>query len=234
MSRPAFEEDASPFAASLARTGRIVGLNPCWEDVLHLATRRDFEKDAVIPHTRWRGMYYLSRGSVAIAYVAACGRERLTLRVGPGCLFNEARTVSSYEPGVVFQCLEPSVIWRFPEGLLQDEAFLSAHPKQVASLLHSMGIKILIHYTFLADMGTGSRESHVCRFILNLSRQNGNALRFSCPMRQQDVAALLGIHRATLARILRRLREKGIIGAFSCKEVVIHDLRRLEELALND
>ena len=53
-------------------------------------------------------------------------------------------------------------------------------------------------------------------------------------MRQQDVAALLGIHRATLARILRQLRDKGIIGAFSCKEVVIRDARRLEELALNN
>lgn len=234
MPQPVSSGMMPPFETTLARTGRIEGLNPCWEEVLHLATRREFEKDAVIPHTRWRGMHYLSRGAVALSYIAACGRERLTLRVGPGCLFNEARTVSSFEPGVVFQCLEPTEIWRFPEGLLQDEAFLSAHPRQVASLLHSMGIKILIHYTFLADMGTGSRESHVCRFILNLSRQNGNALRFPCPMRQQDVAALLGIHRATLARILRQLREKGIIGAFSCKEVIIHDARRLEDLALNN
>ncbi len=226
--------DIPPYDAILARTGRIAGLNRCWEEILHHATRRDFEKDAVIPHTRWRGMYYLARGSVSIAYIAACGRERLTLRVGPGCLFNEARSVSNYEPGVVFQCLEPSEIWRFPQELLQDTDFLSAYPRQVASLLHSMGIKILIHYTFLADMGTGSRESHVCRFILNLSRQNGNAPRFPCPMRQQDVAALLGIHRATLARILRQLKDKGIIAAFSCKEVRISDARRLEELALNN
>lgn len=234
MSPSAFPGKPPAFDAVMARTGRIAGLNPCWEEVLHLATRRVFEKDAVIPHTRWRGMYYIARGAVALSYIAACGRERLTLWVGPGCLFNEARTVSSYEPGVVFQCLEPTEIWRFPEDILQDEDFLSAHPRQVASLLHSMGIKILIHYTFLADMGTGSRESHVCRFILNLSRQNGNALRFPCPMRQQDVAALLGIHRATLARILRQLRDKGVIGAFSCKEVVIHDPRQLEELALNN
>ena len=181
MPQPVSSGMMPPFETTLARTGRIEGLNPCWEEVLHLATRREFEKDAVIPHTRWRGMYYLSRGAVALSYIAASGRERLTLRVGPGCLFNEARTVSSFEPGVVFQCLEPTEIWRFPEGLLQDEAFLSAHPRQVASLLHSMGIKILIHYTFLADMGTGSRESHVCRFILNLSRQNGNALCFPYP-----------------------------------------------------
>lgn len=234
MSSSAFSGNAPPFDATLARTGRIVGLNLCWEEVLHLASRRLFEKDAVIPHTRWRGMYYIARGAVALSYIAACGRERLTLRVGPGCLFNEARTVSSYEPGVVFHCLEPTVIWRFPEELLQDEAFLAAHPRQVASLLHSMGIKILIHYTFLADMGTGSRESHVCRFILNLSRQNGNARRFPCPMRQQDVAALLGIHRATLARILRQLRDKGVIDAFSRREVVILDPRQLEELALNN
>ena len=58
MLQPVFAGIAPPFETTLARTGRIEGLNPCWEEVLHLATRRDFEKDAVIPHTRWRGMYY--------------------------------------------------------------------------------------------------------------------------------------------------------------------------------
>ena len=119
MSSSAFSGNAPPFDATLTRTGRIVGLNLCWEEGLHLASRRLFEKDAVIPHTRWRGMYHIARGAVALSHIVACGRERLTLRVGPRCLFNEARTVSSYEPGVVFHCLEPAEIWRFPEELLQ-------------------------------------------------------------------------------------------------------------------
>ena len=97
----AFSGNAPPFDVTLARTGRIVGLNLCWEEGLHLASRRLFEKDAVIPHTRCRGMYHIARGAVALSHIVACGRERLTLRVGPGCLFNEARTVSSYEPDVV-------------------------------------------------------------------------------------------------------------------------------------
>ena len=87
MPQPVSSGMMPPFETKLARTGRIEGLNPCWEEVLHLATRREFEKDAVIPHTRWRGMYYLSRGAVALSYIAACGRERLTLRVGLGVVF---------------------------------------------------------------------------------------------------------------------------------------------------
>lgn len=218
----------------LARTGQVEGLNTCWEEILEYATHHTYEKDAVIPHTDLKGMYYLSSGSVSIAYISVSGQERLTLRIGPGCLFNEARTLSGYEPGGFFYCTSRTEVWRFPEHLLRDETFLASHPRQVASLLRSMGIKMLIHYTFLADMGTGSHQGHVCRFILNLARQNHPAMRFPCPMTQREVAALLGIHRATLARILQQLKDKRIISSFTHKEVIILDRERLEELACND
>lgn len=215
----------------MARTGQIVDLNKPWEEILHYALRQVYEKDAVIPHTDLRGMYYLASGSVSIAYVSICGRERLTLRVGPGCLFNEARTLAGFEPGGRFICTSRTEVWRFPEHLLEDEAFLTTHPRQVSNLLRSMGIKMLIHYNFLADMGTGSHLGHVCRFILNLAHQSDNPTCVPCPMTQQEVAALLGVHRATLARILATLKSRGVIRSFTHRGVTISNPTLLEELA---
>lgn len=215
----------------MARTGQIVDLNKPWEEVLSYAKRQVYEKDAIIPHTDLRGMYYLASGSVSIAYISICGRERLTLRVGTGCLFNEARTLAGFEPGGRFICTSRTEVWRFPEHLLEDESFLATHPRQILNLLRSMSIKMLLHYNFLADMGTGSRLGHVCRFILNLARQSDNPQSAPCPMTQQEVSALLGVHRATLARILAILKSRGVIHSFTHRGVSINDLALLEELA---
>ena len=84
---------------SLAKMGQITDLNREWEEVLHLGMKVSYSKNAIIPHEQTRGMYYLAEGSVSISYSTLGGRERLDLSIGPGCLFNEARTTSRYEPG---------------------------------------------------------------------------------------------------------------------------------------
>ena len=216
----------------LARMATVKELHRCWEDILDMATRHVFEKDAIIPHKKLRGIYYISSGSVSIFYITPDGQERLTLRIGPGCLFNEARSISQYNPEGIFYSTSKTVIWRFPENILQEETFIAAHPRQIASLVRSMGIKMLIHYTFLADMGAGNHEAHVCRFILDLSRCHDNSRIFPSPMTQCEVASLIGIHRATLLRILHNLKKKGVIARFTQREIVILDLPLLEELAL--
>ena len=231
MTIPAQTPPVGSTDGEMARIGHVADLNKPWEDVLRYAVRSVYPKDAVIPHQKTRGMYYLSRGSVGIFYTSSCGRERLTLCIEPGCLFNEARTLAGYNPEGRFVCTSESEIWRFPENLLEDAAIIREHPVQIANLLRSMGIKMLIHYTFLADMGTGRHEIHLCRFILRLARKNNSQSAFPCHMTQQEVADLLGIHRATLARALQRLKQHGVISSFTARKVQISDWNLLLSLA---
>ncbi len=217
--------------SELARIGHVADLNREWEDVLHYAVKVVYPKDAVIPHQKARGIYYLSKGSVTISYTSSCGRERLTLCIEPGCLFNEARTLSGYDPDGRFVCTSDVEVWRFPEHLLENADFVREHPAQIVNLLRSMGVKMLIHYIFLADMGTGSHVAHLCRFILSLARKNRNSTTFPCRMTQQKVADLLGIHRATLARALQRLKQSGVITCFTSRKVQISDWNLLVSLA---
>lgn len=214
------------------RAATISGLNTCWEEIFDMATRHTYEKDSIIPHAQLGGIYYLASGAVSIFYVAHDGQERLTLRIKPGCLFNEARTFAQCNPEGVFYCTKKSIIWRFPNDLLQDESFITAYPRHISNLLWSMGVKMLIHYTFLADMGVGNHESHVCRFIFELSQCHNTETRFPCPMTQKEMASLLGIHRTTLLRIIHKLRRKGIIARFTQREVIILDLPQLKRLAM--
>ena len=213
----------------LPQTGHLAGLNQEWEEVLNHANKLVYAKNTVIPHEQ-AGIYYLSRGLVNIFYSSSCGRERLALCIGAGCIFNEARAVSGLYSEGRFVCMEESEVWRFPETLLEDPNFIRDHPRQVISLLRSMSIKILTHYTFLAEMGTGPHTAHLCRFILALARKH-NSDSFACGMTQQKVADLLGIHRTTLVRVLQQLKRAGIVSAFTAHRIQVDDWERLTELA---
>ncbi len=219
------------FDAALAKNARIRDANREWEEVLHLATRRSYPKNAVIPHHEFPGIYYVATGVVLISYISSCGRERNTLYIEAGTLFNEARSLTGYEPGGRFTCLQDVELYSFPEDLLSDLDFIRAYPHLILSLMRSMGGKMLIHYSFLADMGTGSHLAHIARFLLGLSAKHGNAAQFRSGVTQQELADLLGIHRATLARSLRQLKEMGILDSFTNRDTRIADMRRLAQLA---
>lgn len=212
------------------RLAQVADLNRCWEQLLHFARRHVYAKHAIIPHQQGNSFYYLSDGLVGIFYTASCGRERLTLRVKPGCIFNEARPLSGLAPEGHFVCMQPSVVWHFPEHLLGDPDFISGHAEQISNLLRSMGTKILTHYIFLAEMGTGSHETHLCRFIQAFMR-GSRQRNIPCNMTQEEVASLLGIHRTTLARLVRRLKKRGVISSFTARNITIEDPEELDMIA---
>lgn len=232
MKIPPYMQPLSATDGEMARIGHVADLNRAWEKVLHrYAVKTVYPKDAVIPHQQSKGMYYLAQGSVGIFYTSSCGRERLTLCIEPGCLFNEARTLAGYNPEGRFVCTSETEVWRFTENLLEDVDFVREYPALISNLLRSMGVKMLIHYTFLADMGTGQHEVHLCRFILSMARKHNNSSTFPCGMTQQEVADLLGIHRATLARALQKLKHTGVISSFNAREVQISNWNLLLSLA---
>lgn len=222
--RPAFD-------SALAKNACVCNANREWEEVLHLATHRVYPKNSVIPHHELPGIYYVAKGIVVISYTSSCGRERKALYIEPGSLFNEARSLTGYEPGGRFTCIKDVELYAFPEGLLRNLDFIRSYPHLVRNLLHTMGAKILIHYSFLADMGIGSHLAHIARFLLGLSAKHGNVKEFKPQVTQQELADLLGIHRATLARSLQQLKQQGVIASFTCRKILITDMPRLQRLA---
>ena len=50
-------------------------------------------------------------------------------------------------------------------------------------------------------------------------------------MTQQELAALLGVNRTTLTRSLGKLRDMGVISAYTKHCLAITDVRKLQELA---
>ena len=72
---------------------------------------------------------------------------------------------------------------------------------------------------------------NVSRFILRLYGEHGKKLTFNIAYSQQDIADILGVHRTTVARAIRKLKEDDILIRMSRYEIVISDLDGLKKVA---
>jgi cAMP-binding proteins - catabolite gene activator and regulatory subunit of cAMP-dependent protein kinases len=211
-------------------SARIAGLNTDWEELLHLGNKLCYAKNTIIPHETAKGIFYLTKGTVELSYNNASGHKRIALYYGPGTLINEARSLTGHNLGGTFTCMEAVELYQFNKDLCSED-FIRTHPHLIRNLLKTMAVKMLLHYCFVTSMGTGSHLSLVCRFILSSAAAHGSPSHFSLGMTQQEVADLIGMHRATLARALQKLKRMGVIEKFTATSVRISDYATLEKLA---
>lgn len=217
----------SPFDYNSAR---ISELNREWEELLHRGSKITYCKHTIIPHETAKSIFYLVKGTVELSYNNISGHKRIALYYGPGTLINEARTLTGDNLSGTFTCMEDVELYQLKEDLCSLE-FIRTYPHLIKNLLKTMAIKMLLHYCFVTTMGTGSHLSMVCRFILSSAAAYGCPPRFRLGMTQQDVADLIGMHRGTLARTLRKLKQLGIIEKFTSSVVQISDYAELKKLA---
>ena len=156
------------------------------------------------------------------------GEEYGKLILGEGCLFNETPALAGTSwYTVFFCCLDAAEIWRFDASLLEDEAFLASHPHLAINLMRSIARKASIFFFHLARTHSTTSMCRLCDLLLQLSNPHQPDLCMS----QSDVAAMMGLHQTTVARLIRRLREEGIIGRFTKRELQVLDRERLRRLA---
>ncbi|WP_027370909.1 Crp/Fnr family transcriptional regulator [Desulfovermiculus halophilus] len=206
---------------------RHQGANRVWREVLHLGTRCTFPAGHVQPGIPGEGLYFLTQGTVRLAYTSLDGQERVVLIIGQDSLFNEIPSLKSQvTPGVGFQCIEPVEAWRFPVSLLTDQEFISAYPHLISNLLQSMAIKSTSLFSHATEGILCSTPRRLCQVLLSMAQ---NRQHFG--LSQTDVANMLGVHQTTIARSVRTLRKQGIIGRFTKKELQILDQERLAAIA---
>lgn len=178
-------------------------------------------------------LLYLS-GTVRLAYVGANGEERTILYAGAGTLMNVPTIIAGDIKNTVVTCTERVEAAIFDAGLLTDRAFAAAHPDLLLNLIHSLCIHLVIHSQHLGDASLVGTMGHVCRVFQEMSQKYGGRPRFSPDMTQQELAALLGIHRTTLTRILCRLKALNIIEKYTKNDLHILDMEALDRLARGD
>lgn len=208
--------------------------NEVWQSLLHLGKKIFFVKGTVIHHSKYRGIFYIKYGRVCLSYFSSSGKEVKALYYNSNSIFNEARTFSVLDPECTFLCIEDCNLYFFPRDLFNDPRFFAEHPQILQNLLSTMGRKILLHYYALTSLRADTDIVNVSKFILHLYREHGRKLAFRVNYNQQDIADILGVHRTTVARAIKKLREDGILVRASRYEIVINDIELLKKIACVD
>lgn len=210
----------------------IGGCTQAWEETLHLGVRRAHARGAIVNPSPEEvfDIFYIERGKVRIIFDSVEGRNRAVALFEAGSMFNLACAATRREASGQFECAEDSIIWRIPGRLLHDPDFLSLYPALVHCVIHQLGTLVLTYHTALTDMLLDDFIIRFCRFLLSLSIER-DSLEFSPGGSQEKIAALLGVHRTTLARAIQRLKKEGIIASFTKRRVEILDLERLRRMA---
>ena len=204
---------------------RLEHLNKPWLDVLHMGTRTHFRKGYVVRSMGESGFFLLTRGQVRLTYVGNEGQERGTLFLGNNCIFNEIPAMGQAYCSTSFCCMDAVEAWRFEAELLLNVDFISQYPHLIVNLLQSLARKSGLFFQQLSARCCSTSMSQVCAMLLELSEAPMPR------MSQSEVAAVLGLHITTVARLIRALRDEGILGKFTKSSLEILDMERLREKA---
>ncbi|MFQ8888596.1 MAG: Crp/Fnr family transcriptional regulator, partial [Bilophila wadsworthia] len=150
--------------------------------------------------------------------------------IEPGCLFREIVLlhVSPSHPASLV-ALEPCEVYNFPRTLLDDAEFVRRHPALMSNLVHSLGAKAGAFYSQITESVELDPQTQVCRYLHRLADERRTRV-VNPGVSQSELALVLGLHRSTVCRIIRTLRDRGVLGHFTRCSLEILDREALAEL----
>ena len=215
----------------IRRNNNVISIreqNSVWREVLHLASHQSISKGSrwMDDGTHTATFSFLDKGMMRLSSLDRNGNERIFLYIGQGCIFNELGVLNNgpnqtpFSSAAIF-ALEDCEVYHFPQSILQDEAFVLRYPTLMMNLVHSLARKAGAFFSQLDESAGLSPETLVCRYLFRAMEEGMHATR--PPFSQTELALALGLHRSTVCRILRQLRDGGILGEFTRHKLEIKD-----------
>ena len=203
-----------------------------WEEFLHLGHKMSFKSREAIPqfHSGQKGIYYLKYGKARVQYREEQRKESTLYYFGPGTMLYELspdKQMLSYE---VF-AVTPVEAYFFPLADILDEQFAAQNPRLILGIINAQSMKNMHYMRRMITVVEGKAFANVCRLLLDLSRSCGNTCDLSLGITQEELASLLCVRRCWLGKILRRLKDEGVISRCTKSRLVISDMERLKAYA---
>lgn len=211
----------------------LVDENIRWRDILETGERFELAPDEVyVPANR--ELVLVLDGVVQFYCTAHTGRERLVYNVGRNSFANAGATATGSNRFLHLLARRKATLVKFDAYAIYDYDFIAKYPHLMVDLTQSMA-KTTVLFSFRAyNMYFHECTSRVCKVLLDLTEEE-NSPRFQHmdTMTQNDIADFAGTHHVTVSRVLKKLREDGVLGEVTPSYVDVYDmarLRRLEEL----
>lgn len=210
-------------------------LCPSWDQVIHLATRQVHPKGSLIldMEAPAEGIYFVKEGQVDTCLYTLHGPEKVLYGVGQGCVFGEASCFSTGTTGEAsVWARTPCVLYYFRKETVEGP-IAREHPHLLIELAGMLGHIVRMYGIWLQDSLSQDYFVRVCRILVYFVRwKKGSQIQDSqvliqSDVTQNDIAKLLGIHRVTVTKAVKRLKELGIIRRFTKNELDIADFQGL-------
>lgn len=204
-----------------------------WADILHLASRltRPAGHPLMLEGSALTDFYYIEKGHLLISHASQNGRERYIISLNEGSVFNVASALTGFDnPDTQYLCKEDTVLWRFPGRLLRSCDFIRSYPELIVEIMQAMACRSLQMHASLSYTGSGTALTQLARWIQH-NIDDHDSTELSPNISQQELAARLGIHRATLVRCIHTLKERHIVGKFTRHSLIVLDKEALRLLA---
>lgn len=176
------------------------------------------------------GIFYLKEGIVR-QYVISKNGDDLTLNIyKPYAIFPMAYAINNSIPTHYFEAMtEVSVFRAATEDVLQ---FVKKEPDVLLDLLSRIyrgleGLFLRMEHLMMND-AQARLLTELIIYSRRFGKLKGNSIIVDLKLTQKDLAAQSGIARETVGRVLKSLKDKGIIN-FRNKILVIKNLQKLEE-----
>lgn len=167
-------------------------------------------------------------GRVKVAAAAADGTEALLAVRGPGELLGELAVLDGAPRSATATALD-AVAVRLIDGV-EFEQFLATRPGAAVALLHLLVRRLRESGRRRAEFGSQDVAARLAGRLLELADEHGepdgDGIRVTVPLTQDDLAGMVGASRESVARALRTLREAGLV-ATGRRSITVVDPTRL-------
>ena len=217
----------------------ILGLPGRYSDLLWARARQlDLERGQVLfsKGDIGDGCYWIERGVLKVAVTSATGEERILALLGSGAIVGELAMLDGQPRSATVEAIRPSLVSFISRAAFQEIMRDRNLPDHLLSILVSRLRKSDEEAAASSFLGVKAR---VVRALYQMADKLGEydpssgTMNVEHDLRQTDIAALAGVSRESVTRVLAALKKSKVVlhsGRFSYR---IH-MERLERAARLD
>lgn len=187
------------------------------------------DKIVVYPGEILKGFYFVEKGRVACVKYSYMGKEKVKFIMDKSSSFLESNVIFDVPSFSYFMTLEDSeLIFIKKDDILK---LLKTDYEVVCFILKSITAKFYAAVGEVDDMIFCDTESRICKLLINMAKSYGiskdNEIVLDFNITQQFISDVLGIHRITALRILKKLKKMKYIEQTK-EHYIIKDLEGLK------
>ncbi|MDR2696342.1 MAG: Crp/Fnr family transcriptional regulator [Deltaproteobacteria bacterium] len=202
-------------------------MNSAWRSVLPLARQFRCARGEQVP--QGKDLLFLERGKVCLVFQGWDGTEKIVWYIREGCIFGIAPFFDPIPNEGMLVCASDCVIYAFSAQAV--ERISRERPDLLLNLLHSMARKLRIQSYQASSLCLDDALVRICKFLEQRLVPDSSPLTAKIGISRQEMASLLGMHRISLYRTLRRQEERGLFGPIRGRVITILRPREFYQLA---